>query len=139
MRQHARFGWPILLSLFLILLAGCPGPDPPDPPPPPDSYQIVMFYQGDTLEELSRGQRTILGSLALRDELAAEEHELLGVFAVGLTGPDGLPAKWQPWWDAIEGDPLPRIALSPKGDGEIVDYALPDDEAALWILLKGGD
>ena len=42
------------------------------------------------------------------------------------------------WWRAVDGDPLPRIALAPLDGGDISDYPLPANKEELWAMLEGG-
>jgi len=128
------------LLIHEIAVGVDPGPDPdPDPDPDPNGkYQIVIFAESGSLDNLPTGQREITASLILRQELSAAGHRLLGVFDPEITGPGGLPEWCKPWWAAVQGDPLPRIALASVAGGAVKDFALPADVAALWKLLGNG-
>lgn len=116
-------------------------PDPIDPPEPEPGakYQIVMFAESAQLDNLGLGQRAILASLTLREELKAKGHKLLGVFDPDLVGPGGsVPEASAQWFRAIQGQSLPCIAIAPLAGGDIRVYPLPADKVALWKLLGGG-
>jgi hypothetical protein len=46
-----------------------------------------------------------------------------------------VPANLKPYWDAIQGDPLPRVAIAPLGGGAVRDFPMPADSVALYKLL----
>jgi len=109
-------------------------PPPPPPPPPDEKKQYVFFVETADLDNLPKAQRDMLASLTLRDELAAKGHKFLGQW-----DDDTQPtANQQAWYDAIQGDPMPRIAVAPVNGGSIVDYPLPANAAELRKLLGGG-
>jgi len=117
-----------------------PDPIPPPPPPPPDTKWQVMFYvESGDLDNLPAGQRDMLASLVFRQGLKAKGHALVGVFDRQMVGPDGkIPERFQAWYRAIEGDPLPRVGIAPLSGGDVLDFPLPANEAALWKLLETG-
>ena len=112
-----------------------PGPDPPGPEPS-GPYQLMFFYDGDTLDNLPESQRLLLTSRVIRDRLKSEGHVLLEVLEVdSLSG--SVPAMYQPWLNAIKGDPMPRIALAPRETrGVVKDYPLPANWEDLQKLLS---
>lgn len=121
-----------------LTITGDPGPDPPDPPDPPTPggpYQIMLMFDGDQLDNLPREQRDLLTSLSLRQRLVASGHVLLEVLEAGGLG-GSVPPAYQPWVNAVKGDPMPRVALAPKDGGTIKDYALPENETDLMKLLE---
>lgn len=116
-------------------------PPPPPPPPPPDTkYQVGIFLESSDRESLPKGQREIISSLAFRQELERRGHKWLTCFVYDkdCTSPDGIPDKLKPWWEAIKGDPTPRIAMAPLSGGAIKDFPLPANPDAVWKLLEEG-
>lgn len=120
---------------------GAKEPDPVNPPLPPvpgGQVQVMFFYERDKLDNLPDKQQAILGSLTLRKALEARGHVFLGTFDKDATGPKVVvPAAYAPWFQAVAGKTMPRVAVAPKAGGAIVDYDLPADEDALWTLLGG--
>lgn len=117
-----------------------PGPDPdPDPEPDPQPgrrWQIMFFQESGDLDDLPRGQVELLSSLSLREELAAAGHYVLGVSDKDACSTGTCPVKLRPFWSAVTGDPMPRVALAPIGGGSVKDYPLPADKAGLFKLLE---
>lgn len=108
-------------------------PNPPDPPTPGGPYQVVLFYQPDQLDNYTPDQRQILNSQAYREKLKAAGHLLLGVL------PDNAApspqSKFAPFYRAVSGDPMPRLAVASKDGGKVVDFPLPATVAELDALL----
>jgi hypothetical protein len=112
--------------------------DPPPPPPPSDKLQIAFFVESANLDNLPIRQRLMLASLTLRQEIEAAGHKLLGVWDDDITGPNGVPERYRKWYEAIQGDPLPRIAYAPLEGGQIIDEPLPANTDELWELIGRG-
>jgi hypothetical protein len=112
-------------------------PDPDPDPDPDQKYQIGFFFESKNKTKLSSDQKTILNSLLIRQELTKRGHSILGFFDKDIRSPGGIPPKLEPWWEAIKGDPLPRIAIAPVDGGEIDDFPLPANPPALWEMLGG--
>jgi len=109
--------------------------DDDDDPPPSGPWQIMMFYDGDQLDNYPAAQRALLTSLAIRIQLKNHGHilhEILEKKAISV----GVPSKYQSYVDAVKGDPLPRIALAPKDGGTVMDFPLPENREALQVLLN---
>jgi len=132
-----------IAAIVVTVDGDAPDPEPdPDPPLPPDPepepggpWQILMFHESSQLPETPLSQRILLVSSNIQEKLASRGHVLLGIFDVDSSGSDDTKGKYADWWRSIEGDPLPRIALSGMEGGKIFDYPLPADEAAFWKLL----
>lgn len=118
-----------------IVVKGDSGPNPPDPPTPTGEKQIVLFYNGDLLDDLPAEQRRLLTSMTLRKKIAQQGHVLNEILEV-----DSLSAstteKYAKWLRAINGKTVPRIAIAPKGGGDIIDFPLPANGEALFQLLN---
>jgi hypothetical protein len=114
-----------------------------DPPKPPlnQKWQIAFFYERTLLDDFPAAQREILAGLDFRKELLAKGHKIVCFYDKDIRGPNAtIPANLKPWFDAIENDPLPRVAFAPIEGGPIKDFALPADKASLGKLLeKGGE
>jgi hypothetical protein len=145
----------------ILVTVGGPGPDPgPDPPNPPDpdpplpplvKWQVMFFYQSDQLDNLPQSQIDMISGLVFRRALEGKGHSFAGAFdvdsvakAARLCGPRGcltvaaaVPNDLKPWWAAVDGDPMPRVAIAPIGGGAVRDFPLPADETALYALLEG--
>lgn len=109
-------------------------PNPPDPPNPGPGgpYQIMMFYDGDQLDNYPKDQRFILTSLKYRKDLEAKGHVLLEVLEKAAISKGGSP-----FLDAVKGKTLPRIAFAPKDGGtNVLDYPLPANYEELLKLLN---
>lgn len=108
-------------------------PNPPDPPTPGGPYQVVLFYSPDQLDNLTADQREILNSLVYREKLKAAGHSLLGVL------PDNAApspqSKFRAFYNAVSGDPMPRLAVASEAGGKVVDMPLPATFAELEALL----
>jgi len=100
----------------------------------------MFFRESADMEELSKEQCTIVSSLKLREELKKRGHAFVGSFDRDSIGRSGVPDRLKPWWDAVKGDRMPRVALAPhtREGGPIIDFPLPQDTAALWKLLEEG-
>jgi hypothetical protein len=109
-------------------------PNPPDPPTPGGPYQVVIFYSPDQLDNLTPDQRQILNSQAFREKLKAAGHSLLGVL------PDNAApspqSKFRAFYNAVAGDPMPRVAVASKDGGKVADFPLPATVSELEALLK---
>jgi len=134
-----------IAAIVVTVDGDAPDPNPPPPPPDPDPepepggpWQILMFHESSQLPRLPMEQRFILVSSNIQTELASRGHALLGIFDVDSSGSDGSHGKYADWWRAVDGDPLPRIALAPLDGGDISDCPLPANKEELWALLKGG-
>lgn len=123
---------------YSITVGTAPDPDPdPDPDPQPNRrWQIMLFHESADLDNLPRGQVELLSSLSLREELTSAGHYLLGVYDDDACSTGNCPVKLRPFWSAIAGDPMPRVALAPIGGGNVKDYPLPADRAGLLKLLE---
>lgn len=114
-----------------------PGPDPdpdPDPDPQPTKWQVGVFVESDTLDNLPLEQRALLGSLAVRVELEQRGHYLIGLFDPDAAA-TATEARIKQLLEAIKGKPLPVLTLAPRAGGKIQVHALPADEQAFWKLL----
>jgi hypothetical protein len=121
--------------LVVVLGGGENPPKPPDPKPEPGGpYQVVLFYSPDQLDNLTPDQRQILNSQAFREKLKATGHSLLGVL------PDNAApspqSKFRAFYNAVAGDPMPRVAVASKDGGKVADFPLPATVAELEALLK---
>ena len=123
-------------AMFKIT-GGDPGPDPPNPGPNPgQKYQLMFFLQADELDKMPPAQRELATSLSIRKDLAERGHRFLMVVDDDqITG--DAPEKYRPWIKAVEGDPLPRIAMAPIEGGKIIDLPMPRDYQELMELLGG--
>ncbi len=136
------FGYYEYTATFIVGPGG-PGPDPPPPPPPPppvdQKWQVVMIHRSEKLSTLPLGQRTLLTSLKVRQNLKAKGHDVLEVLDNNVLA-GGSPAKLRPFVNAVvkSGTELPVIAIAPLAGGTVQVYPLPADEAALTKLLGGG-
>jgi hypothetical protein len=121
----------------VVLGGGTPGPNPPEPPEPTPGgpYQILFYYQGEDLDNLPQAQRDLMVSLAVKERLKAAGHVVLGALEAQSMKSGSVPARWKAWVDAVQGDPLPRVAIAPKAGGPVHDFPLPVNEAALNALL----
>jgi len=108
--------------------------DPPEPVPD-GPWQVMLFYDAATLDDLPEPQRQLLTSRVVRDRLRADGHVLLEVLESAVFR-SGVPADYHPWVDAVIGDPLPRIALAPKAGGKVIDFPLPANVELLMALLE---
>lgn len=122
-------------SAVIEVLGGDPGPVPPPPPPPSDKYQIVMFYQADQLDNYPAAQRSLLISLALRQKLVSQGHQVLEILEEAAIGTSG--GSLAEFTKSVQGDSLPRLAIRPVSGGPVSDYPLPADEAGLMTILEG--
>lgn len=132
-------------------------PDPVDPPAPPDppapnpaaKWQVMFFLESTDVDDLPAGQIELLSSLTFRQSLDAAGHRFMGRYdrdsvmetrsvCNGVTCRPYLAVKSDlaPWWGAVKGDPLPRIAIAPIDGGDIRDFPMPADESALYKLLE---
>lgn len=119
-------------------------PDPPNPPnpplpPKPQAWQIMLFHQSDQLVKLPPAQVEMISGLAFRRELEAAGHRFLGGYDVDAVAKTSVvcdrrgycrtlvtvPPDLAPWWQAVEGDPMPRLAIAPIDGGNILDFPLP--------------
>lgn len=121
-------------ATFKVLGGEPPVPPPPPPHPPGGPYQVVLFYSPDQLDNLTADQREILNSMAYREKLKAAGHTLLGVL------PDNAApspqSKFRAFYNAVQGDSMPRLAVASKDGGKIVDMPLPATAEELDTLLK---
>lgn len=126
-------------------------PDPPDPPAPNPTakWQVMFFLESTDVDDLPAGQIELISSLAFRQSLEAAGHRFMGRYdrdsvmetrstCNGTTCRPYLAVKSDlaPWWGAVKGDPLPRLAIAPIDGGDIRDFPMPADEAALYKLLE---
>jgi hypothetical protein len=130
------------------------GPDPPDPDPDPDpplppvsKWQVMFFHEADQLDNLPTAQVDILSGRVFREALEAKGHSFEGCYDVSAVaktgrtcGPMGCVTPtapdFAPWWAAVKGDPMPRIAIAPLSGGDVRDFPLPADAAAVFKLLE---
>lgn len=118
---------------FVVGEGDDPVPPPPPPPPPGGPYQVVLFYSPDQLDNLTADQREILNSMVYREKLKAVGHNLLGVLADNAA--PSPQSKFRAFYNAVAGDPMPRVALASKDGGKVVDFPLPATVEALDALL----
>jgi len=114
------------------------GEDPVPPPPPPNSkYEIVVFYEGDKLDNYSQDQRSLLTSRVLRQKLENEGHDFLQIVEARAitTTPEGSLADFI---KSVVGDSLPRLAIRPVSGGPVQDFPLPENDEGLMKILNGG-
>lgn len=110
-----------------------PPPPPPPPPPPGGPYQVVLFYSPDQLDNLTADQRAILNSMEYREKLTKAGHTLLGVLANNAA--PSPQSKFRAFYNAVSGDPMPRLAVASEAGGKVVDMPLPATFAELEALL----
>ena len=110
-----------------------PGPNPPPPPPPGGPYEIAMFYQADQLDNYPQSQRSLLTSLALREKLQAQKHQVLEIFEWSSLSTSG--GQYEEYFAAVRDDTAPRIAIRAIAGGPVIDAPLPANEAALMEFL----
>ena len=110
----------------------------PDPPLPPGKRQIMMFYDGDQLDNYPTSQRQILTSLTLRQKLREQGHVLLEILERSAIDQSGLDEQKQIWVNAAKGQTLPIVAFAPKDGGKIVVHPLPTHEDSFLELLNKG-
>lgn len=121
-----------------VTLGGCPDPSPPDPDPDPDpdpnrKWQIMLFYESDDLDNLPVAQRELIAGRKFRQQLEARGHHFAGAYDVdAITRTSG---ELTTWWAAIQGDPMPRVALAPRAGGDVQDYPLPASVDEFYKLL----
>lgn len=129
------FGQYSYVKTFVVGEGDVPPPPPPPPPPPQPGgpYQIVLFYSPDQLDNMTADQRAILNSLEYREKLTKAGHTLLGVLADNAA--PSPQSKFRPFYNAVSGDPMPRVAVSSKSGGKVVDVSLPATFAELEKLL----
>lgn len=127
----------VLLARETLAIGG--GPTPPNPPQPPTptpgAKQVAFIVESADLDNLPAGQRALLASLLLRQELASRGHKFL--WSLDPDQAAGAPAAYAPWFQAAAGKTLPVVALAPIGGGSITVHPLPADPAGLWTLLGG--
>jgi len=126
-------------------------PNPPDPPPPNPTakWQVMFFLESTDADDLSAGQIELVSSLTFRQSLDASGHRFMGRYdrnsvmetrstCNGVTCRPYLAVKSDlaPWWGAVKGDSLPRLAIAPIDGGDIRDFPMPADEAAFYKLLE---
>jgi hypothetical protein len=115
-------------------------------------WNIVIFVESDDYDDLPAAQRILTGSLPFRARVKAAGHGFLGVYDIDALVdrrlrciPGGgcrweavsIPDEWKPWFDAVRGDPTPRLAISDKaGGGPVLDYPLPANEQDFFLLLE---
>ncbi len=116
--------------------AGENPPQPPEPPGPGGKKQLVIVLESNDLDNLPRAQQAIAASLKLRQALEAQGHRFLQVLTPAQAA--NAPPALAPFFAAVDGHELPRIAIAPINGGPITDYPLPADEAAFWRLVNGG-
>ena len=99
-----------------------PGPDP-DPPDPVGPWNIVLFYDSTTLDNLTSHQQAILRGEWAVNQLQDRGHTLLR----RIQGhPTTYPTSLAPFVQAVKGKSLPRVALQAPGGGTVYHYPLPD-------------
>lgn len=113
-----------------------PPPDPPKPDPSPTGpYQILFYYTGEQLDNLPLEQRALMNSEELHARLVAQGHMVLGQLEQKAIDAGGLPARWQPWVDAVKGKTLPMFGIAPKSGGKVQIFKLPANEAEFLAIL----
>lgn len=124
-----------------VVVTGGNQPDPPNPPEPPTPggpFRIVMFYDGNQLDNMPADQRALLTSLKYRKALEAQGHVFLE--SLEKTAIErGVSDAFQKYIASVEGDPLPRVAIAPIDGGYIADFPLPQNFEALQELLNSDD
>lgn len=118
-----------------VLVGEDPDPPPPPPPPPNDEYQLVMFYDGNQLDNYPQNQRMLLTSRELRNRIQSKGHQFLQVVEKSgiTTNPSGPLAEFIA---SVVGDALPRLAIRPVSGGPVQDFPLPAGEGELMALLE---
>ena len=94
---------------------------------------MMFIFESNDLDNLPPGQREILAGLTFRKTLADKGHLIRGFFDKDSAA--GALAEVAPFFAAVDGKSLPRIALSPYEGGKIETFPLPADPAGLWKLL----
>ena len=133
-RSWWTFGQYAFKAEVLVGNGPVPPPPPPPPPPPGDKKQIVIFYQADKFDNYPQPQRSLLTSLKVREDLVALKHVFLEVLEEAAISTASV--QFAPFIAAVQGDPLPRIALVPVEGGKVLDFPLPADYAVLLKLLE---
>lgn len=127
-----------------------PVPPTPPPPPVPKTWQIMFFHQSDRLDNTPDPQLEMLVGLAFRHELVAKGHNFRGSYDIdalaaldkacqGNRCPTGakLPAELAPWFEAVKGASMPRVAVAPADGGDIRSFPLPSSAPEFYKLLEG--
>ena len=110
-------------------------PDPPDPPTPSGKYDVVMFYDKDSLRSMPKEKNAVLNSDKLRQDMAADGHEFLQVFEDDVFS-EGIDIKFKPFVEPIKGEPMPVVVVRDKDTGEVKWKPLPASPEAMLALLK---
>ena len=98
-----------------------PGPDPPGPTPG-DRWNIVVFYDSATLDNLTRDQQAIIRGESVKTKLEDEGHKLLQ----RVQGhPSSYPTSIRQYVTAVVGQPLPRVAIQSTEGGTVLHFPLP--------------
>ena len=127
----------------------------PLPPPNSEvKWQVKLFTDKDKEDNWPTEQVAVLNGLKFREELTARGDRFLGsynispkvqatwplksskacvrdrygnqtCYVVPVPSPPADSGIGDAWWDAIRGDPLPRIAVSPIDGGLVQDFNLP--------------
>jgi hypothetical protein len=154
-RYDAANGQQRVLASVRVIVGD--GEDPPDPddgddedpddgddenpplPPPGSKYRVAVIFEKDDLDEMPPAQAILLSSLTFRERLETAGHKVVALVDQHIEGPDGeRPSELAKYFDAVEGDTLPRICLEPIGGGQVIDFPLPVDEDAVFELLQRG-
>jgi len=138
----------------LIAVDGvAPQPDPkpgPDPPAPGSKWQVMFFIETDDLDNMPMAQRELVSGRAFREELESKGHRFMGALdkdqvvkveqvcnGRSCTEVRSVKPELKAWWDAVKGDPMPRMAIASVDGGTIKSYPLPAGRAELYVLLEG--
>ncbi len=116
-----------------------PDPGPIPPLPPGQKWKVVIVYETDKLDNLTKDQRTVINSLKFRKELEAKGHQIVkgGIADQHVTG--DLSGDLEASLAECKGKSLPRICIIPVSGGEVKSFPLPKDVRAVMELLnKGG-
>jgi hypothetical protein len=134
-------------------------PDPPTPDPPvpnpTEKWQVMFFVESTDVDDLPDGQIELISSLSFRQSLEAAGHRFMGRYDRNsvmeskanctydrygrkICQPPTMVVKSDlaPWWEAVKGDELPRMAIAPIDGGKVRDFPLPANSAELYSLLE---
>jgi hypothetical protein len=130
-------GFGFLDESATFTVKGGTGPNPPLPPDPGGKWQMMLFYEADRLDNYPEPQRQLLTSRVVREQLTSDGHRFRKVVeSAALSGT--ASAEFEPWFKAVRGKTLPRVAIAPVEGGAVREFPLPADLTALKQLLDGG-
>jgi hypothetical protein len=115
----------------------------------------MFFFESLDATRLTRDQQALVNGLKFREELEAAGHYFAGRYdhnsvmqsrqecltTGGCRTVVEVKPDMEPWWDAVRGDPMPRIVIAPLEErtqpDKIQDFPLPASVEEVWSLLEG--